>query len=151
MMLAGNRCFSLLLVDDSEDDRLFLRFGLRNHSCFKIVGEVENGMEAIDYLAGKGKYADREQFPLPDLMILDLKMPLLDGFGLLSWLQKQSFPNLKIMVLSGTCLKQDAFLAMQLGAHAFQIKPASREDQDAICATMKTLLEVALENNYQTK
>ena len=74
------------------------------------------------YLNGDGKYANRQEFPFPDLLLLDLKMPGRDGFDVLRWLQTQSFPKLVVMVLSGSERREDMSRALELGAHFYQTK-----------------------------
>jgi CheY-like chemotaxis protein len=145
-MHSSPKSFSILLADDSADDRLFLRYGLRDFPHLKIVAEVENGQEAIDYLSGTGKFCDRGTYPFPDLLVLDLKMPGLDGFGVLCWLQQQDFPHLKVMVHSGSFLKEDIAQAMELGAHAFHTKASSRTEQQQIVNTMEAVLQEAAEH-----
>ncbi|MDB6124097.1 MAG: response regulator receiver protein [Pedosphaera sp.] len=105
--------YSVLLADDSEDDRLFTRLAFRNHPRLKIVEEVTNGEEAIAYLSGTGIYRDREKYPFPDLLLLDLKMPRFDGFEVLGWLQQQLFSGLKVVVVSGSFLPSDIARALE--------------------------------------
>ena len=119
---AERAIYKVLCVDDSEEDRLLLRRCLRNQNRFQVVAEVCNGEEAIRYLKGEGAFADRMQFPFPDLMLLDLKMPALTGYEVLEWLQRQSFDQLKVVVLSGSFLPEDKATSLRLGAHAYQVK-----------------------------
>src|SRR3954464_4141460 len=78
----------LLIVDDSEDDRFFLERELKKAlpRC-SIVGIVYDGEAAIDYLSGARRFADRSIFPLPDVIVLDLKMPRVNGYDVLRWLR----------------------------------------------------------------
>jgi len=88
----------------------------------RLVGRVADGSEAIAYLKGDGAFADRLKFPFPDLLLLDLKMPGVDGFEVLRWLQTQSFPKLVVIVLSGSERREDMTQALQLGADFYQTK-----------------------------
>jgi CheY-like chemotaxis protein len=112
----------ILVVDDCEDDRLLLRRGLKQLERVEIVGEAEDGQAAIDYLSGIGGYVDRERFPVPDTILLDLNMPGLNGFDVLRWLQSQDITACRIVILSSSGLPVDKENAKLLGAHAYVVK-----------------------------
>jgi CheY-like chemotaxis protein len=88
----------------------------------KLIGEVNDGFEAIDYLEGKDEYSDRSRFPVPDVLLLDLKMPRIDGLEVLRWLQTRTSKP-RTIVLSGSDLMKDVQAAMALGADEFRVKP----------------------------
>ena len=118
----------LLAEDDSNDvlllERAFEKAGLRD--SLKIVND---GEQTINYLSGKGIYADRAQFPLPFLVLLDLKMPIIDGFGVLQWAKDQ--PDLKrllVVVLTSSNLQADVDRAYELGANSYLVKPVSFDE-----------------------
>src|SRR5436190_1152068 len=115
-MKGAKEFYSVLLADDSEDDRLFTRLAFRNHPRLVIVEEVTNGEETIAYLSGTGVYSDRRRYPFPDLLLLDLRMPRFDGFEVLEWLQRQQFRDLKVVVVSGSFLPPDIARTLALGA-----------------------------------
>jgi CheY-like chemotaxis protein len=121
--------YAVLLVDDSEDDRLFLRLALRNNPRLVIVAEVCDGEDAISYLSGQGQFYDRERFPIPDVMLLDLKMPRKTGYDVLKWLQTQAFQDLVVIVISGSLLPQDVAQSLALGAKAYHSKIMVKEEQ----------------------
>lgn len=150
-MNPNEKTFPVLVADDSEDDRLFLRIGLRNQPQLKIVAEVVDGEETINYLGGKGKYADREMYPFPELLVLDLKMPRFNGFEVLDWLRAQSFPDLKVAVISGSFLKEDVAKSLDLGAHAYHMKPSSLPEQQQIAAQLQAMLGNAGTNAAQPR
>ena len=77
---------------------------------------------AIDYLSGAGVYADRMRYPMPEVMLLDLKMPRLNGFDVLHWLADQSFPGLQVIVLSSSLLPEDIAKTLAMGADHYLIK-----------------------------
>jgi len=114
----------ILLVEDDPNDvmliqRAFQKAGLRN--CLRIAID---GEEAIEYLSGSGAFADRERFPSPFLMLLDLKMPGTDGFEVLKWARGE--PELKrllIVVLTSSNLQSDVDKAYELGANSYLVKP----------------------------
>src|SRR5437870_2564976 len=98
---------------------------------------VSNGQEAIDYLKGEGQYGNRGLHPFPDIVLLDLKMPLMNGFEVLRWVRQQ--PRLKrlpVIVLTGSVQDNDARLAYELGANSYVIKPT---DFNQLLEMIKTL------------
>lgn len=111
-------------MEDEESDVLLIERAFRKH----IEGELHvtrNGEEAIEYLSGKGKFADRKKFPFPDLVISDLKMPKLSGFELLAWIQEhREFRTIPTIVLSSSKLDRDVIRAYELGAKTYMVKPS---------------------------
>src|SRR5215467_12061612 len=90
---------------------------------------VRDGEEAICYLSGFGRFADRAQFPMPDLFLLDLKLPNRDGFEVLRWVNEQpELKKLPVIVLTQSDRIKDANLAYQLGAYSFLIKGTDFND-----------------------
>jgi CheY-like chemotaxis protein len=88
------------------------------------VQVVGNGEEALNYLSGTGKYASRAEFPLPELVLLDLKMPKVDGFEVLRWIRSQrDLSGMRVVVLSSSESIRDVNLAYALGANSFLVKP----------------------------
>jgi len=118
----------ILIADDDRNDILIFERSLKAAGVLNPLNVVRDGAEAVDYLAGEGVYADRAQYPLPDLMLLDLKMPKLDGFDVLTWWRENGqggrFP---IIVLSGSALPQDIEMSRMLGAFAYRVKPGDAE------------------------
>jgi CheY-like chemotaxis protein len=99
--------------------------------AFEAVGlpdalvAVRDGQETMDYLSGAGVFSDREKFPEPAVMLLDLKMPRVDGFEVLVWRnQQEQWRDLPIIVLSSSGLETDVQRALALGADAYRIKPS---------------------------
>jgi CheY-like chemotaxis protein len=110
----------ILLVDDDENFPLLLAW---ENFPFSLRF-VFNGEQAIQYLCGKGKYADRAQYPFPHLLLLDLNMPRINGFEFLEWKGKRPELNsLPVVVWSSSELVQDKQKAMSLGAHSYISKP----------------------------
>jgi CheY-like chemotaxis protein len=131
---------TILLVDDSEDDRLFMRRALRKNPQLTIIWEASNGEEVIAYLSGQGLFNDRQKYPIPEVLILDLKMPRKTGYDVLEWLQTQSFNDLIIIVVSGSFLVEDVAKSFALGARAYHKKSASKEEQEKIVHDIEELL-----------
>ena len=114
----------VLLVEDRPDDVLLVKRSFeraRIRSSFFVLG---NGDEAIAYLNGEGKFSQRSEFPLPDLMLLDLKLPGRDGFEVLQWIRSQpSMKALRVIVLTSSEQIRDVNTAYHLGANSFLVKP----------------------------
>jgi CheY-like chemotaxis protein len=99
----GERNHRVLIADDYEADRFLLKQVIRRHApLLEVVDEVQDGVEVIAYLCGFGPYADREKYPLPDLLIMDVRMPRLTGVQVLEWLKTQSLPPMKVALLADT-------------------------------------------------
>ncbi len=114
---------TILVVEDDPNDLFFLKraFSAVQSKC--LMQAVGDGAEAIDYLRGVDDYSDRKQFPLPALILMDLKMPRVDGFEFLGWLRRE--PGLKlipVVVLSSSNLPLDVKRAYELGANSFVVK-----------------------------
>jgi CheY-like chemotaxis protein len=94
---------TILLVEDDDDDRIFVRRAVRTIGIEARVETVSSADEAEDYLMGRNKFADRRRFPLPDLVLCDLVMPLRSGLELLTWLKRESpFQHMRAIAMSGT-------------------------------------------------
>jgi CheY-like chemotaxis protein len=116
---------TILVAEDTEDDALLLERALQRVGLQNPVQIVTDGEELLDYLRGDGRYADREVYPLPRILFTDLKMPRVDGFEVLKWVQKNpEFAVVPTIVFSNSSDPQDIQRAYQLGAHAYRVKPA---------------------------
>ena len=116
----------LLLVEDSDDDAFFFERALQKSGNTCSLRHVTNGAEAID-LIQKVSISNTEAFP--SLIFLDLKMPVVNGFEFLGWLQTQPFSNrLSVIVLSGSEHLDDKARAAQLGATDYLVKPVRADD-----------------------
>ena len=115
---------TILIVDDNEDDIYALKRALRKANVTNPLQVVTHGQAALDYLSGAGIYADRELFPLPFLVFLDLKTPFRDGLEILAWIQAQpTLSSLTVVVLTGSVEEKDHQRAVSLGARLFLSKP----------------------------
>lgn len=120
---------TILMAEDEEHDVFFVRHALRRLAGQHRLYAVHDGEEAIAYLPGKGQYADRTQCPMPNLIMTDLKMPKVDGFGLLGWLREQ--PHCMVIptvVFTSSHLEADVRKAYALGANAYLAKPNGLEE-----------------------
>lgn len=123
-----NGLLPILLVEDNDDDVFAMHRALRKAQIINPLQVATDGQQALDYLSGTGQYADRAQYPLPFIVFLDLKLPYLDGFEVLSWSrQQQFFDSVAIVVLTGSNERRDQDKAYQLGARSYLIKPPTPE------------------------
>ena len=120
---------TILLVEDSEEDRMLLRRAFRNARIANPVVEVRDGEAAICYLSGQGVYADRTRCPMPFLVLLDLRMPRMSGFEVLEWIRGQpTLRELIVVVLSSSDDMRDVNKAHQLGATSYLVKPGNFDE-----------------------
>jgi CheY-like chemotaxis protein len=120
---------TILVAEDDPNDQFFIEKELRKLALPLEVRFVNDGEQAVAYLLALGKFADPSQFPKPDVMFIDLKMPRLNGFELLEWLRKNRVSErLLTVVVSSSSLQQDIDKAYDLGANAYLVKPATVQD-----------------------
>jgi CheY-like chemotaxis protein len=115
---------TILIAEDDESYSFFLQRAFRDIPLQTPPVIVADGEDAIAYLEGSGQYADRQRFPFPSLLFLDLKMPRAGGFDVLRWMQKH--PEHRVIpttILSGSSLQSDIDRAFDLGAQAYVTKP----------------------------
>jgi CheY-like chemotaxis protein len=114
----------VLLVEDREEDVVVMLRSFERAQIINPVQVVRDGDEAIAYLKGEGQYANRAEHPLPELVLLDLKMPRVDGFEVLQWIREQpQLRGLRVVVLTSSEHVRDVSRAYQLGANSFLVKP----------------------------
>jgi len=119
----------VLLAEDSEDDVIIFRKEMSRASIDFSLFVAKDGEETIAYLKGAGKFGNRSKFPVPDLLVLDLVMPLVTGFEVLEWIREQpGLSGLPVVVLTSSETIHDVKLAKQLGAHSFLVKPLNFKD-----------------------
>ncbi len=119
----------ILLAEDDPNDIYLMRRAFDKAEIPNPLFVVNNGQEAVEYLAGTGNYAEREKFPLPGLMLLDLKMPWMDGFDVLTWLRRQrQFDTLPVVVLTSSRLQSDIDRSREMGVYDYRVKPHDFED-----------------------
>lgn len=119
---------TLLLIEDNEDDVFLMRRALRKSNINLPLQVVMDGQEALDYLAGANKFADRSLHPIPALVFLDLKLPYVHGFEVLQWIRSQEqLRDIPVVVLTSSPEDRDRQKAHALGARAYYVKPPSPE------------------------
>ena len=118
-----------LLVEDSEDDIALLKRAFAKARILNPLLVVNNGVDAMAYLEGSGRYRDRKEFPLPRIILLDIKLPGISGLEVLRWIREQpSLKAIRVIMLSSSDLVRDVNTAYQLGANSFLMKPHEFED-----------------------
>jgi CheY-like chemotaxis protein len=115
---------TILYVDDDDNDVVLLKHAIRSASLRFNVQSVTDPENAISYLSGDGPYSDRKCFPVPSLVLLDLKMPRMNGLEVLTWIRNQ--PLLKrmvVIVLTASSHAMEINSAYELGANSYLVKP----------------------------
>lgn len=122
-MHRANHC-CILQVDDDPNDAFLLHYAFTQVGISNSLRKVEDGSQAVAYLAGTGEFADRRKFPIPGLILLDLNLPGLTGHEVLKWMQ--AHPPLApwvTIVLSSSDDDGDIERAYRLGANSYIVKP----------------------------
>ncbi|OLC08799.1 MAG: two-component system response regulator [Gemmatimonadetes bacterium 13_1_40CM_70_11] len=120
---------TILLVEDNPDDVLLIRRAFQKAGIGNPVVAVEHGDEAVAYLDGTGAYADRQRYPIPALVLLDLKLPRRSGLEVLGWVrQHEGLKRLPIVVLTSSRDEGDINKAYDLGANSYLVKPVAFDE-----------------------
>jgi CheY-like chemotaxis protein len=142
--------FKVLVADDSAADQMLALRRLGRSCCLELVAAVTSGRMVQDYLTGMGRYADRRQFPFPDLLLLDVDMPVMDGLEVLAWIKKKTFPGLRVVMLTGSLNPDVAARALTLGADYYQSKHGHPNELNHFIRRLEFLM-VLLENREPSK
>lgn len=138
----------VLVAEDNPIDALLIDRVIQRCTPAMHMMHVENGETMIEYLQGTGAYADRAKYPLPHLVLLDLKMPRKDGFAVLKWRQETTaFGRLPVIVFSSSNLPADIGRAYSLGANSYVVKPTAPEKLEAM---VRALYQWWIEFNVTT-
>jgi CheY-like chemotaxis protein len=117
---------AILQVEDEEHDVMFLQYALERAEVENPLAVVRDGSEAMAYLKGEGKYGDRHAYPLPGLVLLDLRLPQVPGLEVLSWMREQpELARVPVIALSSSDQDADVETAYRLGAKGYIVKPSS--------------------------
>ena len=115
----------ILLIEDEPNDVFLIQRACQKADIHNPLQVVTDGDQAFDYLKGEGCYADREKYPMPGLVLLDLSLPTFPGFAVLSWMRSQpELASVAVIVLSGSEDREDIDRAYRLGANSYLIKTA---------------------------
>src|SRR5690349_7010840 len=116
--------FTILHVEDDPNDILLVQRALKKTGAPSAIVSVSDGDRALAYLGGARDYADREKFPFPQLVLLDLKMPRKSGLEVLEWIRRQALlKRLPVIVFTSSKHDQDINSAYELGANSYLVKP----------------------------
>ena len=119
---------AILLVEDNEDDAFLMQRALQGAGIKNQLLIVEDGQAAVDYLSSTGKYTDRTAHPLPAVVFLDLKLPMLRGHDVLAWIRQQPhLEHLVVVVLTSSNEPHDLKEAYRLGANSYVVKPPTAD------------------------
>ena len=128
---------TVLLAEDDENDVLLMQRAFMKARLANPLQVVRNGEEAIFYLQGNGQYSDRTQFPMPCLVLLDLKMPKRNGFEVLQWIRSQpAIRRLIVVILTASNQTPDINRGYELGANSYLVKPP---DMDTLLDMLRTV------------
>jgi len=129
----------IIYVEDDENDVMLLRHVLRKAGVSIPIQHVPDGETAIEYLSGQGKYRDRDRYPLPHLMLMDIKMPGRDGLSVLKWIRSQrELCSLVVIVFSSSDLDTDVRRAYECGANSYLVKPNGLESQMSLVRALQS-------------
>ena len=118
--------YTILVAEDDQNDCWLFETACTRQRLPHELRFVHDGEEAINYLEAREQFADRHNFPVPDLLFVDLKMPRVDGFTVLNFVQSSpTYAGLPVVVLSNSYLEQDKFRAAELGAREYLVKTSN--------------------------
>lgn len=126
---------TILQVEDDPNDVFLLQYAMKKVGVANPIQVATDGQQAIDYLQGAGKFADREKFPFPCLVLLDLKLPYVMGLDVLKWIRQRRGTGLVVLMLTASSEDTDISAAYRLGANGFLTKPSEANKlQDVVKA-----------------
>ena len=119
----------VLSVDDNDVDGALLERAFKRTAVPARLFRVSEGPQALAYLSGDGIYRDRENYPLPDLVLLDLVMPKMSGMDVLKWIRDQpQVKKTKVLIFTSSTKPEDAEIATEIGADGYLLKPTKFDD-----------------------
>ena len=128
---------TILVVEDKSTDVILIRRAFDKAKLANPLQVVSDGDAAVEYLSGVDAYQDRGQFPLPILMLLDLKLPRRTGLEVLEWLRKQeTLRRLPVVMLTSSQHDRDINKAYDLGVNSYLVKPV---EFDGLLEMLKTV------------
>lgn len=123
---------TILLVEDDDNDVVFMQMAMEKAGLGHLLRVVEDGQRAIDYFQGTGDYADRARFPLPAVVLLDLKLPHMMGLDVLKSIRERHSRTIVVIVLTSSSQEADMQTAYERGANAYVVKPGNPRKLDEL-------------------
>jgi CheY-like chemotaxis protein len=127
---------TILQVEDDPNDVFFLQRAMKKAGVLNPIQVARDGQEAIDYLRGAGEFADRDTFPFPCLVLLDLKLPQVMGLDVLRWIRSQPEMWVPVVVMSASSEDSDMMEAYRLGCNGFLIKPSESSKLESVAGAI---------------
>ncbi len=128
---------TLLYAEDDPDDVLLLRHALRKAGVALNLVTASDGQEVVDYLSGSGKFAERTQFPLPSLLLLDIHLPKRSGLEVLKWVrQHPTLDALVVLMFTSSELDLDVYGSYRLRANGYLVKPTTPSRLVELCKAL---------------
>jgi CheY-like chemotaxis protein len=119
---------AILMVEDDANDVFFARRAVNTLGIDLMLQVAMNGLEAVKYLEGSGQFHDREKYPLPFILFLDLKLPLKTGLEVLEWIRSRAaFDIMPVIIFTSSKEESDIRKAYQLRANSYLVKPHTLE------------------------
>jgi CheY-like chemotaxis protein len=129
---------TILIAEDDPNDVFLLRYALTKAGVTEGVQVASDGQEVIGWLSGIGRHADREQYPIPKLLLLDIKLPLCPGLEVLEWIRaRPELNSLVVIMFTASAQPQDVQRAYDLGANSFIVKPSDLKSRAEIATHLK--------------
>jgi CheY-like chemotaxis protein len=131
--------FIVLSVEDNPDDQLILELAFRRAGLPNALRSVQDGDQATAYLLGSAPFADRSRFPIPDVILLDLKLPKKSGLSVLEWIKTwPEFRNVPVIILTSSKEPSDLRRAYELGVTSYMVKPTGFDEMLALVKAVTT-------------
>ncbi len=131
----------ILVAEDDGEDVFMMQRAIGQMNALVTLHIAEDGEQMIDYLSGNEKYSDRTRFPLPALILLDIKMPRNNGFDVLEWLKKDgTLTHIPVVIVSASRVHTDLDKARELGALAYLVKPVDFDTFKELFASIEKFL-----------
>ncbi len=151
-MSVDKRSLVVLMAEDNKHDVVATRRAWKQHKISNPLHVVRDGEECLDYLHRRGPYSEPGAAPYPDLLLLDLKMPKLDGLGVLKAIREdQRLQRLAVVVLTTSAADEDRVASYDLGANAYIRKPVGFDNFAAAIGAINLFWELVVVENHDEK
>ena len=122
----GNNALTVLHVEDDSNDVLLIARAFRKAEVAAQIQVVNDGEQAMHYLSGSNSFSERDRFPLPSLVLLDLKLPRKSGIEVLEWIRSRpGLRRIPVVMLTSSKQMVDINRAYELGVNAYLVKPVN--------------------------